>query len=252
MERSVSFTCHLGCNCLENGAFRRIRRFDWTDDEKSSSNQIRPHPSLTFSNKLKKTAKLVKADKVRPRQVQGHLVSILPSPFSTVPQPVTSPQSPTFSCPYKSPRAEAELLDSATKSKFNIKSFSSIHNQHVRCYGITSRAGQGRQARRQHEEEWYTSAQSSPSVSHQTDHSPGKQWHDNKKAFRPNAGLTSYEKRAARDKEVAVIKAQEKELKEEKEADRQVRLKSLSCSSSRPSPRSHSLELYSLEVQEES
>lgn len=50
----------------------------------------------------------------------------------------------------------------------------------------------------------------------------GKQWHDTKKAFRPNAGLTSYAKRAARDKEIAIVKAHEKEMKDEKEAERQV------------------------------
>lgn len=51
----------------------------------------------------------------------------------------------------------------------------------------------------------------------------GKHWHDVRKPFRPTAGLTSYEKRAARDKETALIKAYEKELKEEKDALRQVR-----------------------------
>lgn len=53
----------------------------------------------------------------------------------------------------------------------------------------------------------------------------GKQWHQPKKAFRPNAGQTSYEKRAAKEKELAVIKAHEKEMKEEKEAERQVRFR---------------------------
>ena len=51
---------------------------------------------------------------------------------------------------------------------------------------------------------------------------PGKQWHDTKKAFRPTAGQTAYAKRAAKDKELAVVKAQEKEMKDEKEAERQV------------------------------
>lgn len=50
----------------------------------------------------------------------------------------------------------------------------------------------------------------------------GKHWHQPKKAFRPTAGQTAYAKRAAQDKELAVIKAHEKELKEEKEAERQV------------------------------
>lgn len=51
----------------------------------------------------------------------------------------------------------------------------------------------------------------------------GKNWHGKQKAFRPTAGQTPYEKRAAREKELAVVKAHEKELKEEKEAERQVR-----------------------------
>ena len=50
----------------------------------------------------------------------------------------------------------------------------------------------------------------------------GKQWRDVKKPFRPTAGQTSYAKRAARDKEVALVKAHEKELKEEKAAEREV------------------------------
>lgn len=50
----------------------------------------------------------------------------------------------------------------------------------------------------------------------------GKNWHDAQKAFRPTAGLTNYEKRAAREKEQAIVKAHQKELKDEKEAERQV------------------------------
>jgi hypothetical protein len=52
---------------------------------------------------------------------------------------------------------------------------------------------------------------------------PGKQWHDNKTAFRPRANQTSWDKRTAERKSLAAIKAKEKELKEEKEAERQVR-----------------------------
>lgn len=51
----------------------------------------------------------------------------------------------------------------------------------------------------------------------------GKNWHDDKKPFRPNAGLTSYAKRAELRKQQEAIKEHEKELKEEKEAERQVR-----------------------------
>ncbi|KAK8181810.1 Cgr1 family-domain-containing protein [Phyllosticta capitalensis] len=53
--------------------------------------------------------------------------------------------------------------------------------------------------------------------------SPGKHWHQPKKAFRPTAGLTSYAKRAEERKALAAVKAKEKELKDEKEAARQVR-----------------------------
>lgn len=35
--------------------------------------------------------------------------------------------------------------------------------------------------------------------------------------------MTSYEKRAARDKEIKLVKAHEKEMKDEKEAERKVR-----------------------------
>jgi len=51
----------------------------------------------------------------------------------------------------------------------------------------------------------------------------GKQWHEAKTAFRPKAGNTSYAKRIEQEKALAAIKAKEKEMKEEKEAERQVR-----------------------------
>jgi hypothetical protein len=51
----------------------------------------------------------------------------------------------------------------------------------------------------------------------------GKQWHDNKTAFRPRANQTSWDKRTAERKTLAATKAKEKEMKEEKEAERQVR-----------------------------
>jgi hypothetical protein len=50
----------------------------------------------------------------------------------------------------------------------------------------------------------------------------GKQWRLPKTAFRPNAGLTSYSKRVEERKLQQAVKAKEKELKEEKEAKRQV------------------------------
>jgi rRNA-processing protein CGR1 len=52
----------------------------------------------------------------------------------------------------------------------------------------------------------------------------GKNWHENKAAFRPNSGLTSYAKRAEKQKQEAEVKKMEKEMKEEKEQERQVRL----------------------------
>ena len=51
----------------------------------------------------------------------------------------------------------------------------------------------------------------------------GKQWHEPKKAFRPASGLTSFEQRVKMRVAQAATKAKEKELKEEKEAERQVR-----------------------------
>ncbi|KAL8414097.1 hypothetical protein RB594_005358 [Gaeumannomyces avenae] len=49
----------------------------------------------------------------------------------------------------------------------------------------------------------------------------GKQWHAPRKAFRPGSGLTSYEKRAKDRVSMAAVKAKEKEMKDEKEAERQ-------------------------------
>ena len=51
----------------------------------------------------------------------------------------------------------------------------------------------------------------------------GKQWHAQKSAFRPKAGQTSYEKRTAERKAMTAMKAKEKEMKDEKEDERQVR-----------------------------
>lgn len=53
--------------------------------------------------------------------------------------------------------------------------------------------------------------------------SSGKQWHAPKKAFRPAAGLTSYAQRSKERLARVTMKAKEKELKDEKEAQRQVR-----------------------------
>ena len=50
----------------------------------------------------------------------------------------------------------------------------------------------------------------------------GKQWHATKTPFRPTAGQKSYEKRLLERKTQAAMKAKEKEMKEEKEDERQV------------------------------
>ncbi|KJR84407.1 rRNA-processing protein CGR1 [Sporothrix schenckii 1099-18] len=55
----------------------------------------------------------------------------------------------------------------------------------------------------------------------------GKQWHEPKKAFRPGSGLTSYEKRNKERIARATMKAKEKELKDDKEAARQARIKAI-------------------------
>lgn len=62
-----------------------------------------------------------------------------------------------------------------------------------------------------------------------TDHDgcAGKQWHQTKTAFRPRTNQSSFEKRAAETKALAAIKAKEKEMKDEKEAERQVGATSL-------------------------
>ncbi|KAJ6088263.1 hypothetical protein N7486_009524 [Penicillium sp. IBT 16267x] len=52
----------------------------------------------------------------------------------------------------------------------------------------------------------------------------GKNWHDNKRAFRPTAGLTSYAKRQELRKHQDAVKEREREMKEEKEAERQARI----------------------------
>jgi hypothetical protein len=51
----------------------------------------------------------------------------------------------------------------------------------------------------------------------------GKQWHAPRGAFRPGSGLTSYDQRSKQRALQQQVKAKEKELKDEKEAERQVR-----------------------------
>lgn len=55
----------------------------------------------------------------------------------------------------------------------------------------------------------------------------GKSWHAQKKAFRPTAGLTSYEKRKQADEAKKATKAREQEMKDEKENERKSRVQSI-------------------------
>ena len=55
-----------------------------------------------------------------------------------------------------------------------------------------------------------------------TNCSTGKQWHAQKSAFRPTSGQTSYEKRTVERKAMTALRAKEKEMKDEKEKERQV------------------------------
>ncbi|OJJ95168.1 hypothetical protein ASPACDRAFT_127689 [Aspergillus aculeatus ATCC 16872] len=52
----------------------------------------------------------------------------------------------------------------------------------------------------------------------------GKNWHDSKKPFRPTAGMTSYAKRLETRKHQEAVKEHERELKEEKEAERKAHI----------------------------
>jgi hypothetical protein len=61
----------------------------------------------------------------------------------------------------------------------------------------------------------------------------GKNWHENKAPFRPSSGLTSYAKRAEKQKQEAEVKKMEKEMKEEKEQERHVRLISMDMPNAR-------------------
>lgn len=55
----------------------------------------------------------------------------------------------------------------------------------------------------------------------------GKNWHASKKAFRPTAGLTSYEKRKHADDAKKTMKAKEQEMKDEKEQERNRRIQAI-------------------------
>lgn len=55
----------------------------------------------------------------------------------------------------------------------------------------------------------------------------GKNWHAQKKAFRPTSGQTSFAKRMEQDKAKKATKALEQEMKDEKEQERQRRIQAI-------------------------
>lgn len=55
----------------------------------------------------------------------------------------------------------------------------------------------------------------------------GKNWHPQKKAFRPTSGQTSFAKRMEQDKAKKATKALEQEMKDEKEQERQRRIQAI-------------------------
>lgn len=55
----------------------------------------------------------------------------------------------------------------------------------------------------------------------------GKNWRPVKKAFRPTAGQTSYEKRKAADALRTTMKAKEQEMKDEKQAERDRKIQAI-------------------------
>ncbi|KAG6999272.1 hypothetical protein G7Y79_00036g072280 [Physcia stellaris] len=63
-----------------------------------------------------------------------------------------------------------------------------------------------------------------PPTSHLTTSPKGKQWHAPRTAFRPTSGQTPYSKRIAVQKAASVTKAREREMKAEKEGERQRRI----------------------------
>lgn len=50
----------------------------------------------------------------------------------------------------------------------------------------------------------------------------GKQWHQTKTAFRPRTNQTSFARRQEEKKALDAVKAKEKEMKDEKQAEKQV------------------------------
>ena len=55
----------------------------------------------------------------------------------------------------------------------------------------------------------------------------GKHWHENRKAFRPTSGQTSYAKRVQKQAQEAEVKKVEVEMKAEKEEERQRRIQGI-------------------------
>lgn len=55
----------------------------------------------------------------------------------------------------------------------------------------------------------------------------GKQWHALKKAFRPTAGQTTFQKRMEEEQSKKATKAREQEMKDEKEEERNRRIQAI-------------------------
>jgi hypothetical protein len=99
---------------------------------------------------------------------------------------------------------------------------SAVHDN-VRDHRDTDTAGSG-ECCQGHAEEWWVIPDGCICLTLDTDHDGciGKNWHDTKTPFRPRANQGSFEKRAAERKMLNATKAKEKELKDEKETERQV------------------------------
>ena len=111
------------------------------------------------------------------------------------------------------------------------------HHVYRHCHDSGASACCGRVQRHAQERSVPEAESATPLLVPPTDPETGKNWHDSsKKAFRPKAGLTSYTKRVEARKHHEAVKEREREMKEEREAERQVSFSS------------HSLAFYSTDL----
>jgi hypothetical protein len=126
--------------------------------------------------------------------------------------------------------AEIRLSDRAKITLVELFSLEDIHLVHnrpnthnVRRSCSPSVCARQRQDRSRHAEEWYFFVFTCYEKKKKKKLTrSGKNWNTPKKAFRPTAGLKSYEKRLQDRNNLAAMKEREKEMKDEKEAERQV------------------------------